>query len=169
MEVEWIGIDRIDSSLVSIENFKVVNWPMLTKAELLGIWVVLLIVQYSIIVRVLTDSEQAIESIMKACNAEQYSKWIRMDNRIILEKIATLIRQKSIKLELNKVKSHTSDKWNNEADRLAKARRKSRITLNLNEVKSDNFSYDIAWKSNRIESSVKHFVTKLIRRYNNTE
>ena len=67
-----------------------------------------------------------------------------MDNRIILEKIATLIRQKSIKLELNKVKSHTSNKWNNKADRLAKAGRKSHITLDLNEVKSNNFSYDIA-------------------------
>ena len=169
MGVGWIGIDRIDSSLVRIGNFKVVNWPTSTKAELLGIWVVLLIVQYSTTVRVLTDSEQAIESITKACNAEQYSKWIRMDNRIILEKIAILIRQKSIKLELNKVKSHTSDKWNNEADRLAKAGRKSHITLNLNEVKSDNFSYDIVWKSNRIESSVKYFVTKLTRRYNNAK
>ena len=83
---------------------------MSTKAELLGIWVVLLIVQCSTTVRVLTDSEQAIESITKACNTKQYSKWIRMDNRIILKKIATLIRQKSIKLELNKIKSHTSDK-----------------------------------------------------------
>ena len=44
MGVGWIGIDRIDSSLVSIGNFKVVNWPTSTKAELLGIWVVLLIV-----------------------------------------------------------------------------------------------------------------------------
>ena len=67
-----------------------------------------------------------------------------MDNRIILEKIAILIRQKSIKLELNKVKSHTSDKWNNEADRLAKAGRKSYIILDLNRVKSNNFSYNIA-------------------------
>ena len=74
MGVGWIGIDRIDSSLVSIGNFKVVNWPTSTKAELLGIWVVLLIVQCNTTVRVLTDSEQAIESITKACNAEQYSK-----------------------------------------------------------------------------------------------
>ena len=47
---------------------------MLTKAELVGIWVVLLLVQCNTVVRVLTDSEQAIEYITKACNIEQYSK-----------------------------------------------------------------------------------------------
>ena len=59
--------------------------------------------QCDISIRVLIASEQAIESITKACNTKQYSKWIRMDNRIILEKIAVLIKQKSIKLELEKV------------------------------------------------------------------
>ena len=47
---------------------------MSTKTELVGIWVILLLVQCNIIVKVLTDSEQAIEYIAKACNIEQYSK-----------------------------------------------------------------------------------------------
>ena len=169
MGVGWVGIDRIDSSLVSIRNFKVVNWPISTKVELLGIWVVLLIVQYSIIVRVLTDSEQAIEYITKAYNIEQYSKWIRIDNRVILEKIASLVKQKGLKLELKKVQSHANNKWNNEADRLAKEGRRSYLILKLDIVKSENFNYDIAWRSNRIENSVKYFIAKLMRRYNNAE
>ena len=94
-------------------------------------------------VRVLTDSEQAIESIIKACKTEQYSKWIRMDNRIILEKIASLIKQKGIKLELKKIKSYADNKWNNEVDRLAKESRASSFVLNLDVVKSENFSYNI--------------------------
>ena len=129
----------------------------------------LLLVQCNTKVKVLTDSEQAIEYITKACNIEQYSKWIRIDNRVILEKIASLVKQKGLKLELKKVQSHANNKWNNEADRLAKEGRRSRIILKLDIVKSENFNYDIAWKSNRIENSVKYFVAKLTRRYNDAE
>ena len=67
-----------------------------------------------------------------------------MDNRIILEKIASLVKQKGIKLELKKIKSHADNKWNNEADRLAKEGRASSFVLNIDIVKSENFSYDIA-------------------------
>ena len=142
---------------------------MLTKAELVEIWIVLLLVQCNTIVRVLTDSEQAIEYIAKACNIEQYSKWIRIDNRIILEKITLLVKQKSLKLELKKIQSHADNKWNNEANQLAKEGRRSHIVLELDIVKSENFNYNIAWRSNRIENLVKHFITKLMRRYNNAE
>ena len=83
------------NSIVSIGNLKVVIQPISTKAELVGIWIVLLLLQYNTIVRVLTDSEQAIEYIAKAYNIEQYSKWIRIDNRIILEKITSLVKQKA--------------------------------------------------------------------------
>ena len=44
MGVGWLGIDSIENRVVIIGKFKVVNWPTSTKAELLGIWVVLLIV-----------------------------------------------------------------------------------------------------------------------------
>jgi ribonuclease HI len=169
MGVGWVGIDRVESNIVSIGNLKVVNWPTSTKAELIGVWVVLLVVQCNTTVRVLTDSEQAIENINRACKIEQYSKWIRTDNRIILEKIAMLVKQKSIKLVLEKVKGHAEDEWNNEADRLAKEGRKSSFVLDLKEVSSANADFDIKWKSWRIENSVKCFVTKLTKRYNDAE
>jgi ribonuclease HI len=94
-------------------------------------------------IRVLTDSEQAIENINRVCKIEQYSKWIRTDNRIILEKIAMLVRQKNIKLVLEKVKGHTEDEWNNKSDRLAKERRKSSFVLDLKEVSSAKTDFDI--------------------------
>ena len=87
--------------------------------------------QYNTIVKVLTDSEQAIEYIAKACNIKQYSKWIRIDNRIILEKITSLVKQKSLKLELKKIQSYIDNKWNNKADQLAKKGRRSCIVLEL--------------------------------------
>ena len=43
MGVGWLGIDSIENRVVSIGKFKVVNWPISTKAELIGIWIVLLI------------------------------------------------------------------------------------------------------------------------------
>ena len=73
---------------------------MSTKAELVKIWIVLLLVQCNIIVRVLSNSEQAIKYITKAYNIEQYSKQIIIDNKVILEKIISYIKQKDLKLEL---------------------------------------------------------------------
>ena len=58
---------------------------------------------------------------------------------------------------------------NNEADRLAKEGRRSHIVLELDIVKSENFNYDIAWRSNRIKNLVKYFIAKLTRRYNDAE
>jgi ribonuclease HI len=169
MGVGWLGIDRIENSVVSLGNLKVVNWPSSTKAELIGIWIVLLISQCNKTIRVLTDSEQAIDCINKAGEVNQYSKWIRSDNRIILERIISLARQKSLNLELEKVKSHSGDKWNDEADRLAKEGKSASTVLNLGDIKNDNIEYEITWKSNRIENSVKCFISKLNKRYIDAE
>ena len=74
MGVGWLGISRIGNRIVSVGNLRVVNWLISTRAELIGVWLILLIVQYNIIVRVLIDSEQVIEDITRACNTKQYSK-----------------------------------------------------------------------------------------------
>ena len=143
MGVGWLALDRIESRIVSIGNFKVVNWPMSTKAELIGIWIVILTAKCNSTVRVRTDSEQAIEMILRARNNEQYSRWIRMDNRLVLEKITSLTKQKGLKLVLEKVKGHSEDRWNNEVDLIAKEGRSSQTVLDLEDCKSDNTEYNI--------------------------
>ena len=116
MGVGWLGIDSIENRVVSIGKFKVVNWPTSTKAEIIEIWIVLLISQCNTTVRVFTDSEQAIEQISKIHDIEQYNKWIRSDNRIILKKVVALLKQKGINLELQKVKGYAGDQGNIKAD-----------------------------------------------------
>jgi hypothetical protein len=37
MGVGWVEIGRVENNIVSIGNLKVVNWPTLTKAELIGV------------------------------------------------------------------------------------------------------------------------------------
>ena len=166
MGIGWIVVDSLENRLYSIDSLKVVNWPTSTKAELIGIQIVLLIAKCDTSVRVLTDSELAIDSIHRACNSEQYNKWIRSDNRIILERIVSLVKQKNLNLVFEKVKSHSTDLWNIKADQLAKEGRYSSTVINLERVISKDIDYEITWKTNRIENSVKQFLTKLTKMYN---
>ena len=130
---------------------------------------VLLISQCNTTVRVFTDSEQAIQQISKIHDIEQYNKWIRSDNRIILKKVTSLLKQKGINLELQKVKGHAEDQRNIKADQLAKEGRRSSIQLDLKVAKNDNIDYEVLWRSNKIENSVKLFITNLSKRYNDAE
>ena len=41
--------------------------------------------------------------------------------------------------------------------------------MDLEELQSEDIKYDILWKSNRIESSIKSFITKLTKRYSDAE
>ena len=47
--------------------------------------------------------------------------------------------------------------------------RRSSIQLDLRVAKNDNIDYEILWRSNKIENSVKLFITNLSKRYNDAE
>src|SRR5437762_276227 len=47
-------------------------------------------------------------------------KWTKFNNNLLLFKIGILVKEKHIDLNLHKVKGHSGDFWNDEADELAK-------------------------------------------------
>ena len=55
------------------------------------------------------------------------------------------------------------------ADQLTKEGRRSSIQLDLRAAKNDNIDYEVLWRSNKIENSVKSFIMNLSKRYNNAE
>lgn len=92
-----------------------------------------------------------------------------MNNRIILEKIVKLERQKGIYLILEKVQSHSENKWNNEADYLAKLGRTSHISIDISESFSTVNKVKLKWKTYEIENSLKAFCTEIFKKYQDVE
>ena len=69
---------------------------------------------------IFTDSKVAIEAIEKCMGNSKLQSWFKMKNRSLLRQIKDCCIAKSLKLLLHKVKGHSDDKWNDQADLLAK-------------------------------------------------
>ena len=96
-------------------------YPSLTKAELVAIFTVLLTIPEYCEVKIFTDSQAAIDGIKKSMDNINYSrKILTLHNHSTLFKILELVQGKSLNLELVKVKGHSEDIFNNQADQLAK-------------------------------------------------
>src|SRR6266496_4315878 len=96
-------------------------------------------------------------------------KWTKFNNNLLLFKIGILVKEKDIDLHLHKVKGHSNDFWNDEADELA------RDGLSNLHVFRNTFSYSnsqIQWMphygDNRtpIEQSPRKFLKEILNSYN---
>ena len=63
MGASWVQVNEEENQEIDVGYFGARNWPSSTKAELLGIWYVLLLVPNKRKVKIYTDSAVAIESI----------------------------------------------------------------------------------------------------------
>ena len=115
------------------------NWPSSTRAELGAIWVVLLTASSRSQVHIFTDSKAAIEAIEKCMGNNKLRSWFKMKNRSLLRQIKDCCIAKSLKLSLHKVKGHSGDKWNDQADLLAKEGIKEINILEILETILGNF------------------------------
>ena len=97
---------------------RISNWPSSTRAELYAIFLALMISPLDSTVDIFTDSQCAIQGITEWLLANK--KWIKFNNNLLLFKIGILVKEKNIDLKLNKVKGHSNDFWNDQADKLAK-------------------------------------------------
>src|SRR5690349_1181681 len=96
------------------------NWPSSTKPELLAIWLAVLATPSKKEIKVFTDSAVAIESIEKERKILTNKQWLKLNNYDLIHSIVELVKIKEIHLELEKIKSHSNNRWNDRADRLAK-------------------------------------------------
>ena len=96
------------------------GWPSSTKAELLAIWCVILIVPSESKIKIHTDSAAAIASISNNGQYITNRRKTRKKNYNLIIDIENTIKTKKIELELVKVKGHSNNRWNNRADILAK-------------------------------------------------
>jgi len=96
------------------------NWPSSTKPELLAIWLAVLAIPSKKEIKVFTDSAVAIESIEKGREILTNKQWLKLNNHDLVRSILELAKVKEIHLELEKIKGHSNNKWNDRADSLAK-------------------------------------------------
>ena len=97
---------------------RISNWASSTRAELYAIFLALMISPLDCTVDIFTDSQCAIQGITGWLLANK--KWTKFNNNLLPFKIGILVKEKNIDLKLNKVKGHSNDFWNDQADELAK-------------------------------------------------
>ncbi|RHZ82946.1 hypothetical protein Glove_102g43 [Diversispora epigaea] len=110
----------------SIENdirFKcyVNHFPSSTKAKLLAIITVLAVASVGSVVNVFTDSQNAINIVEKiVSNRDKDIQWTKGKNIISRNAILHMIKDLDLMVQCHKVKVHSNDKYNEEADSLAR-------------------------------------------------
>jgi ribonuclease HI len=110
MGASWVQVDTKEEYVINKSAIRARGWPSSTKAELLAIWCVILIVPSKSKIKIYTDSAAAIASIS---NNDQYMtnrKKIRKKNYNLIIDIENTIKIKKIELELVKVKSYSNNR-----------------------------------------------------------
>ena len=109
MGASWVQVDKKEEKVFEEGYIGAHGWPMSTKAELLAIWCVLLMIPQKKKVRIITNSEVAITSLTGKKKKIQEKQWIRETNYNIKRSIAKIASLKEIDLELVKIKGHSGN------------------------------------------------------------
>ena len=158
MGIGWIvkeegSLDRNISLRSSIEN-----WSSSTRAELGAIWLALLTTSYKAEAHIFTDSKAAIEAIERSNTNTKTRNWLKSKNKSIIRQIKSCCKAKDLNLILHKVKGHSGNKWNDQADRLAKEGINKSACLNVPEVIDSNLLVVPRWRGLTIESPLRSFI-----------
>jgi exonuclease III/ribonuclease HI len=169
MGIGWIAKvrDKIDNNISFRSRLE--NWPSSTRAELGAIWAAILAAPVETQVHIFTDSKSAIEAVEKAQKVVQIRSWFKLRNRSILRQIIDCSKAKKLELRLHKVKSHSGNKANDIADRLAKEGTNVSSILSIPETAYDGLTYAPKWKSQSIDSSLRTFVNVVTESVYETE
>src|SRR5260364_297054 len=155
----------MESEILDTISIRVSQWPSSTKAELVAIWTMLLTIPISSEAIVYTDSEAAICAIKVGFTLEPTSKAQKRPNFLLVEKIIDLIKTKDITLELNKVKGHSNNKWNDFADKLAKKGCMALEKIQVNIGENTRFQSVLYWKNWLVEAPPRAFIKTLNNMY----
>ena len=96
-------------------------WPSSTKAELIAIWTFLLTCPINSSIRIITDSQAAIDGITNHFTIPTVRLYLKSTNSPILDAIRHSTTVKNLKVDYVKVKSHSGDSGNDLADDIAKS------------------------------------------------
>jgi ribonuclease HI len=154
----WIETSHdINSSFHANIQF---SWMISFKAELLAIILALIVARQNSIVTIYTDSKSVIDKFTSLSNDHDRFSSARHNSKIQYFKywstLFHIIDRLQLKVILKKVKAHRGNKFNEEADKLAKA------ALNLSECLSFNTNHfahaSFLYKQLEIEDHLRNFI-----------
>src|SRR5690242_17816486 len=87
MGVGWLQVSEDESKVLDKGCFRARNWPSSTKAELLGIWWILLIVPGESKVKIYTNSALAMEGIRRREKRNRVRQSLNEENHSLLSNI----------------------------------------------------------------------------------
>ncbi len=130
-------------------------WPSSTKAEMLACLTALMVAPVMIKVTINTDSATTIAGFDKIADFMHLSvcKREKVPNFQIWMTIAHLIDIKNLKTKLVKVKAHSDDQLNDQANKLAKTAAFSAPRLNINYLSISGLNLEIACDNLTLKAS----------------
>ena len=160
MALGWILLDNEENNNILFEfsasNF---GWPSSTKAELLALITAILTVTPNSSVKIYTDSNNVITQFAYYKKEYSYRRKLKMTAFWSWETVNYLINRYNINLELIKVKAHSGNWANEQADLLAKR--------GLNEQKISLSHYSLVdnvipqWYNQNIEWNLRKSIKQL--------
>src|ERR1051325_986005 len=165
MRAGWTNVSESQTFSCRIKH-----WPSSTRAELAAIWTSLLTVLSNHRVIIYTDSQTAIDGIHEVTNP--YSSrivWFNTTNLTLKLLIKDCITSKRLRITLIKVKGHSNDELNDQADKLAKEGLHGhllRLDFNLDSLffNLNNISFRPRWNAIPIEHRLRPII-KIINQF----
>ncbi|CAB4398976.1 unnamed protein product [Rhizophagus irregularis] len=142
-----MGAAFIESHSNTQIGARIQNWPSSTRAELMGIFLALLVSPPNSIVHIHMDSQSAIHSINNVLQHKNAwrCRWLNHNNNLLLFKIYLLITEKRLQYFMHKVKGHSGDVGNDKADDLAK------LSLDLDNFYDNRFTHGNCFVDKRFD------------------
>ena len=160
MAIGWILVSTNNSNSIEVE-FSAANfgWPSSTKAEVLAILSTILVVSPHSKMKIYTDSKNAIQQFEQYKKELSVRRQLKINNQISWNTITYFLVKYNIDLELIKVKAH-SDNWgNNEADRVVNKGLYDDYWIINDHLATSK--YNIAWYNIKVKMGARKF-TKLL-------
>ncbi|GBB97307.1 hypothetical protein RclHR1_02960020 [Rhizophagus clarus] len=163
-----VFVDRTDSQPITISS-RLKDWPSSTCAELVAIFLALLITPMTTNINLYTDSQCALDAINN-WKAQRTNLRLKQPNNLLLIKICMILNEKALNIHWHKVKGHTGIYGNDQADIAANIGLSSQNCFN-NSI--DFINHDLRFfprfDSIPIENNLRKFITSLLFIYEASE
>ena len=118
--------------------------------------------------KIKTDSQAAIDGLTTARNITSNRKWFGINNRSLINEIITIIKIKSLDIDIIKIKAHSGIEGNEIADELAKKGCKNSLAIDVDNNRLGTIRFIPTWHSHSIEQKIRKFISSTNSIYQQT-
>ena len=154
MGLGWLIVNG--DNKVAQFNASSFEWPSSTRMELLAIVSLISILPSESKINIFTDSNNVIEQYKKLNRCMSYRKKKKIINYNLWEILLWIEKEFALHITFTKVKAHSGNKLNDQADYLAKSGM-SKLALRINDV-AINQKVNLAWLEFSVDKNPREFI-----------